>query len=92
MTPRFNAPTREKSAMNEERDTQPNPDSRIIEQLIDEHAQFDCDIVAVDAETWAIHGSIAVSGDVILAEFSDESAAKAALERLSAAEDRIVGS
>jgi adenylate cyclase len=30
---------------------------------------LDCDIIAIDDHTWAIHGSIPVNGEVIIAEF-----------------------
>ena len=53
-------------------------------ELIDEHFDFDCNLVQVDAQTWAIHGSIAVDGEVILAEFTAGEAAEVALERLAA--------
>jgi hypothetical protein len=63
-------------------------DLRTVEALIDEHFPFDCDVIAIDAQTWAIHGSIPVDGDVILAEFERKEDAQVALELLSAAERR----
>ena len=47
-------------------------DLRAVEALIDEHFPFDCDVIPIDSHTWAIHGSIPVDGDVILAEFNNE--------------------
>jgi hypothetical protein len=63
-------------------------DLRTIEALIDEHVLVDCYLVPIDAQTWAIHGFIAVDGNVIVAEFTDRREAEAAIERLEAAEAR----
>jgi hypothetical protein len=63
-------------------------DLRAVEELIDEHFPFDCNVIPIDSHTWAIHGSIPVGGDVILAEFSNKEDADVALELLSAAEER----
>ena len=62
-------------------------EQRMIEELIDEHVRFDYDIVPIDDQTWAIHGSIAVDGQVILAEFITQDDARSALEQLSQAEN-----
>ena len=56
----------------------------IVAELVDEHVGFECNLVQIDAQTWAIHGTIAVDGEVILAEFSSREVAQAALERLAA--------
>jgi hypothetical protein len=61
-------------------------EQRVIEGLIDEHVRFHYDIVPIDSDTWAIHGSIAVDGEVILAEFATQDHARSALEQLSRAE------
>src|SRR5262249_44825906 len=58
---------------------------RAVEELLDEHLPYHCNLIRIDADTWAIHGSIAVSGDVILAEFTDKEQAEAALRLLWAA-------
>ena len=63
-------------------------DLRAVEELIDEHLPFDCNVVLIDSHTWAIHGSIPVGGDVIFAEFSNKEDAEVALGLLSAAEKR----
>jgi hypothetical protein len=63
-------------------------DRESVEEIIDEHFPFDCDIIPVDGHTWAIHGSIPVDGESILAEFSSEEDAEVALELLSEAEER----
>jgi hypothetical protein len=61
-------------------------DRLLVEELIDEHFPFDCDVIPIDSQTWAIHGSIPVGGEVILAEFNKKEDAEVALELLSAAE------
>jgi hypothetical protein len=63
-------------------------DLQTIEALIDEHVLVDCYLVPIDAQTWAIHGYIAVDGNVIVAEFDDLDEAEAAIARIEAAEAR----
>jgi hypothetical protein len=53
-----------------------------LQELIDQHADIAGDIIAIDTQTWAIHGRILVDGDVLMAEFHHMDEAKAALERL----------
>ena len=60
--------------------------------IVDEHIVVDCNLIAIDEHTWAIHGSIAVGGDVLVAEFSSPDEAQAALERIAAAQARSIGS
>jgi hypothetical protein len=60
---------------------------RIVEALIDEHVRFHYDVIPIDHQTWAIHGSIVVDGEVILAEFATQDDARSALEHLSRAEN-----
>ncbi len=66
-------------------------DLRAVEELIDEHFPFECNVLRIDTDTWAIHGSIPVGGEVILAEFSAKEGAEAALDLLSAAGANHVG-
>lgn len=72
--------------INEERGEQANAELVIIETLIDEHVRVDCNLIQIDRETWAIHGTIAVDGEVIVAEFTDQAEAQFALERIAAAQ------
>jgi hypothetical protein len=67
-------------------------DLRTIEALIDEHVLVDCYLVPIDTETWAIHGYIAVDGNVIVAEFDDRQEAEAAIACIAAAEVRAAAS
>jgi hypothetical protein len=55
---------------------------RFIEELVDEQATVAGDVLAIDEHTWAIHGSIAMDGDVIMAEFAREQDALEVLEEL----------
>jgi hypothetical protein len=63
-------------------------DRQVVEALIDEHYPFDCDVIPINENTWAIHGPVPFAGEAILAEFSNKSDAEVALELLSAAEAR----
>ena len=40
------------------------------------------DVVELDSNTWAIHGSVAMDGDVIMAEYSTEDQARFVLDEL----------
>jgi hypothetical protein len=55
---------------------------RLLEQLIDERVPVAGDVVEVSVGVWAIHGSIAVDGEVILAEFSLLDEARSVLAQL----------
>jgi hypothetical protein len=50
--------------------------------LVDEHATVAGDVFEIDEHTWAIHGSIPIDGEVLIAEFSREQDAVAVLEEL----------
>jgi hypothetical protein len=64
----------------------PPSEQRVVQELVDEHVHVSCQLVAIDEQTWAIRGSIAVDGEVILAEFDNRTDAQTALEQLAAAE------
>jgi hypothetical protein len=65
----------------------PPSEQHIVEALVDEHVQVSCRLVPIDEHTWAIEGSIAVDGEVILAEFDNPEDAELALEELAASAD-----
>jgi hypothetical protein len=73
--------------MHQERGEQTDRRRRIVEALIEEHVRFHYDLFPIDDQTWAIHGSIVVDGEVILAEFATQDDARSALEQLSRAEN-----
>jgi hypothetical protein len=74
--------------MTDEPRAQMDRGQRVIDELIAERVRFHYDLVPIDAQTWAIHGSIVVDGEVILAEFASRDDAWTALEQLSRAENR----
>jgi hypothetical protein len=63
---------------------------RIVQELVDERLHAWCELVLVDEQTWAILGSIAYEGEVILAEFEHREDAQLALEQLAARSPGIV--
>ena len=67
-----------------------DPDAQLVflEEMVEEHATIAGDVIEIDAHTWAIHGSIAVDGEVIMAEYDSEERARFALDELSNAEHR----
>jgi hypothetical protein len=60
-------------------------DRRVVAELIDEHVLVSYDVIRIDENTWAIHGSIAVDGNELVAEFETRADAEAALEQIAAA-------
>jgi hypothetical protein len=69
-------------------DSEPDPQLAFLEELVEEHATIAGDVIEIDANTWAIHGSIEVDGEVIMAEYDTEEHARTALAELRSAEDR----
>ena len=63
-----------------------DPQLVFLEELVEERATIAGDVVEIDAHTWAIHGSIAVDGDVIMAEYESEAHARIVLDELAATE------
>ena len=63
-------------------------DLSAVDELIDEHYPFDCDVIPLGSNTWAIHGPVPFGGESILAEFARKEDALVALELLAAAEKR----
>jgi hypothetical protein len=65
--------------VNAQRDHQ----SEFLRGLVDDRAAIAGDVVEIGANTWAIHGSIPVDGEVILAEYETPDEARAALAALA---------
>jgi hypothetical protein len=59
-----------------------------LEELVGEHATVAGDVIEIGAHTWAVHGFIAVDGDVIMAEYDTEEHARIALDELFTAESQ----
>ena len=62
---------------------------RVIRELADEHLKAWCVVTPVDERTWAIVGTLAYEGEVILAEFDTREIAELALEELAALDPDI---
>ena len=62
---------------------------QVVEELVDDRYPFDCDVIEIDENTWAIHGPVPFDGEQILAEFRTKEDAEAALEILAAAEAQM---
>jgi hypothetical protein len=65
---------------------QSNDHQQIVEYLIQVHARVARDVVQIAPTTWAIHGPIAVDGEVIMAAFNSRDAADFAIDQLWSAE------
>jgi uncharacterized protein YbjT (DUF2867 family) len=55
---------------------------QIVGELVVEHAQVSGGPIRIDERHWAIHGLIAVDGDVMLAKFDDPTEAQTVIELL----------
>ncbi len=60
--------------------------ARVVQELVDEHREVWCDLFPIDERTWAIRGTIAYEGEVILAEFDSRELAEVALDLLMTAD------
>ena len=61
----------------------PHSELLFLQDLAAEHASMYGDIIEVGAHTWAIHGSVAVDGEVIMAEYDSPDQARLVLDKLS---------
>ena len=68
------------------RDDRQLPLDAAVQALLQPNARIAGDIVEIDPRTWAIHGFIAVDGEVILAEFEHPDLARRVLDDLRARE------
>jgi hypothetical protein len=64
---------------------------QLIEELIDEHIRVDCTLIPIDDSTWALHGTVVVDDNVIVAEFDTKDDAEDALARINAAQAVVDG-
>ena len=62
---------------------------RLLRELADEHLKAWCVVAPLDERTWAIVGTLAYEGEVILAEFDSRDVAELALEELAALDPDI---
>ena len=68
--------------MTDRPDDEPDGRLRFLQGQLEDHAQIAGDLVEVAGHIWAIHGSIALDGEVIMAEFDTQDEARAALREL----------
>ncbi len=61
---------------------------RLVQEIVDEHV-VRCDLAPIGDQAWAIYGSIAVDGNVIVAEFGNRADAQSLLDQITLAEHRI---
>src|SRR3954451_977170 len=61
---------------------QPDEQVLFLEGLLDEGATVSGDVFQIGVESWAIHGSIAVDGEVLMAEYHTEDEARHILDEL----------
>jgi hypothetical protein len=67
-------------------DTDPDVPDQLddfLQEMLDDNVDISGTVAEIDRNTWAIHGAIAVDGDVILAEFATYDEAKATLNRIT---------
>jgi hypothetical protein len=60
----------------------------LIGAILHQQPRLAGDLFQIDTQTWAIHGSIPVDGEVILAEFDQPETARTVLDQLAAAGER----
>jgi hypothetical protein len=59
-----------------------NSQLEFLTELVNSHIEIAGDVLQIGLTTWAIHGSIPVDGDVLVAEYDSLESAKAALAQL----------
>ena len=59
-----------------------DPELRMLARLVEARCHVAGDLIEVDRGVWAIHGSIPVGGEVIMAKFSLRDEAASVLDRL----------
>jgi hypothetical protein len=74
----------EVNTMSDPRVEQPDSQLMFLRDLLGAQATVAGDIVEIGLGTWAIHGSIPVDGDVIMAEYDTRDQARRALDALTA--------
>jgi hypothetical protein len=58
----------------------PGPEA-VIDALLQQQARLAGDLVQIDEETWALHATIPLKGDEIVAEVQGAEAARSLLDR-----------
>ena len=68
--------------MNSPDDRDPDRQLQFLLELLDDNASIDGDVLEISNGTWAIHGQIAVEGEVLMAEFGTYDQARNVLDRV----------
>jgi hypothetical protein len=68
--------------MNSPRDRDPDRQLQFLLELLDDNASIDGDVLEISKDTWAIHGQIAVEGEILMAEFATYDQARNVLDRV----------
>ncbi len=66
----------------ETRPPAPNEKVRFLRELEEEHSAISDDALQVGEELWAVHGTLPVDGEVLMAEFDSYDDARRALDEL----------
>jgi hypothetical protein len=68
--------------MNSPRDPDPDRQLQFLLALLDDNASIDGDVLEISEDTWAIHGQIAVEGEILMAEFGTYDQARNVLDQV----------
>ena len=68
--------------MNSPRDPDLDRQLQFLRALLDDNASIDGDVLQISETTWAIHGDIAVDGEVLMAEFASYEDARYVLDQV----------
>jgi hypothetical protein len=68
--------------MNSPRDPDLDRQLQFLRALLDDNASIDGDVLQISETTWAIHGDIAVDGEVLMAEFASYEEARFVLDQV----------
>jgi len=68
--------------MNDPRSKDQDRQLQLVRDLLEDNATIDGDVLKISTGTWAIHGTIPVDGEVLMAEFDTQDEAQEALDEL----------
>jgi len=68
--------------MTSPRDPAPDRQLQFLLALLDDNASIDGDVLEISEDTWAIHGQIAVEGEILMAEFGTYDQARNVLDQV----------
>ncbi|HEY1280175.1 MAG TPA: hypothetical protein VH419_17105 [Nocardioidaceae bacterium] len=68
--------------MDRPRDPDLDRQLQFLRALLEDNASIDGDVLEISENTWAIHGDIAVDGEVLMAEFATYEEARYVLDQV----------